>query len=312
MGELREQKPLVSVVIPTYSRPTFLARCIESVINQTYTNIEVIVVDDNNPNTVDRHDTEEVMRMFSNENKVVYLKHEHNKNGSAARNTGWKASHGKYITFIDDDDVILPEKIEKQVMCLEKLDSTWGACYTGYVLIKEKGDNQYSTESRSGDCYIDALMRTMFMGSGSNLFIRKSVVDDIGGYDESFQRNQDIEFMVRVLENNKLAYVDEPLLTIYQEGKRANRSFQQLDGYAKHYLNKFKGRIEKLNERDRIRVVSVISLERCRLAFYKGECRAGILILIENKVSVVYIARYLKYLVYRKISHKSYGFNGLN
>ena len=57
MGELREQKPLVSVVIPTYSRPTFLARCIESVINQTYTNIEVIVVDDNNPNTVDRHDT---------------------------------------------------------------------------------------------------------------------------------------------------------------------------------------------------------------------------------------------------------------
>ena len=79
----------------------------------------------------------------------------------------------------------------------------------------------------------------MFMGSGSNLFLRKKVVDEIGGYDESFQRNQDIEFLVRVLENYKLAYVDEVLLTIYQEGNRINRSFEQIDKYAKYYLEVF-------------------------------------------------------------------------
>lgn len=82
-------------------------------------------------------------------------------------------------------------------------------------------------------------MRTMFMGSGSNLFLRKKVVDEIGGYDESFQRNQDIEFLVRVLENYKLAYVDEVLLTIYQEGNRVSRSFEQIDKYAKYYLEVF-------------------------------------------------------------------------
>ncbi len=146
---------------------------------------------------------------------------------------------GKYITFLDDDDEIDESKIQKQVECLEKLDESWGACYTAYKLIKEYGSNQISTENRSGDCYVDALMRTMFMGSGSNLFLRKKVVDEIGGYDESFQRNQDIEFLVRVLENYKLAYVDEVLLTIYQEGNRVSRSFEQIDKYAKYYLEVF-------------------------------------------------------------------------
>lgn len=165
-------KPLVSIVIPTYSRPMYLERCIESVLGQTYCNIELIVVDDNNPNTNERLETEKVMEKYTNNEKVCYLKHSHNKNGSAARNTGWKHSKGKYITFIDDDDEINNKKIEKQVECLENLDDTWGACYTGYKIISEFEDDQISTENRSGDCYIDALMRTMFMGSGSNLFLR--------------------------------------------------------------------------------------------------------------------------------------------
>jgi hypothetical protein len=71
------------------------------------------------------------------------------------------------------------------------------------------------------------------------LFLRKSVVDEINGYDETFIRNQDIEFLVRVLENHKLAYVDEILLTIYQEGERPNRSYEELESISLHYLSKF-------------------------------------------------------------------------
>lgn len=303
--------PLVSVIIPTYNRPTYLRRCLESVLNQTYKNIEIFVVDDNNPETEARIETEKIMNEYVNGKNVTYLKHNFNKNGSAARNTGWKHSSGKYITFLDDDDEIDESKIQKQVECLEKLDESWGACYTAYKLIKEYGSNQISTENRSGDCYVDALMRTMFMGSGSNLFLRKKVVDEIGGYDESFQRNQDIEFLVRVLENYKLAYVDEVLLTIYQEGNRVSRSFEQIDKYAKYYLEVFQDKINALNKSDRNRVIAVISLERCRVAFYKKKYKEGLKIILENNVKFKYIIRYIKYIIHRLITHESYGFNGL-
>ena len=306
-----EKDILVSVVIPTYHRPVFLKRCIDSVLDQTYRNIEIIVVDDNDPETEARRETELVMQAYAAVENITYLQHDHNKNGSAARNTGWRNSHGKYITFIDDDDAIARTKIEKQVQCLERLDPSWGACYTGYRLFKEHGDPQISSEKRFGDCYVAALMRTMFMGSGSNLFLRKSVVDEVNGYDETFIRNQDIEFLVRVLEKYKLAHVDEVLLTIYQEGERPDRSFEQMESISQHYLSKFKDRIDLLESGDRERVYSVISLERCRGAFYKKKYLQGLKILKENKVKLKYQVKYCKYLIHRKLTGKSYGFDGL-
>lgn len=308
---MAEKDVLVSVIIPTYSRPVFLKRCISSVMDQTHKNIEIIVVDDNNPDTEARKETERVMKSFADIDNITYIKHEHNKNGSAARNTGWRHSHGKYITFIDDDDAMAPTKIEKQVECLEQLDPSWGACYTGYRLFKEHGDPQISSEKRSGDCYVAALMRTMFIYGGSNLFLRKSVVDEVNGYDETFIRNQDIEFLVRVLEKYKLAYVDEVLLTIYQEGERPNRTFAQLESYAEHYLSKFKERIDRLAPKDKERVYAVIFLERCRGAFYKKEYRKGLKLLRDNKVKLKYQVKYCKYLLHRKLTGKAYGFDGL-
>ena len=302
--------PLVSVVIPTYNRPVYLNRCIESVLGQTYSNIEIIVIDDNNPNTVARTETEQVMSGYVDNLNIMYIQHEKNKNGSAARNTGWRASHGKYITFLDDDDVISEKKIEFQVNCLESLDKSWGMCYTGYRLIKENGKEQVSAEKLQGECYVAALMRTMFMGSGSNLFLRKSVVDEINGYDESFQRNQDIEFLARACERYKLAYIDEVLLTIYQEGERKKRTFEEIEGYTSHYLNKFGDKIDVLNEKDKNKVRSVISLERARVAFGHGEKRMMIKILRENDVSMIMVIKYLMYLFYRKITGKSFGFRG--
>lgn len=302
--------PLVSVVIPTYRRPENLKRCIWSVLNQTYANVEVYVVDDNDPDTEARLETERIMKTFADNAKVNYIQHEHNKNGSAARNTGWRRSKGKYITFLDDDDEIMDRKIEKQVKCLEALDDTWGMCYTGYQVVKETGEKQVSFEKRSGNCYVDALMRTLFMGSGSNLFLRKNVVDEIGGYDESFLRNQDIEFLVRAAERYKLAYIDECLLLIHQEGKR-EISFEKIDTFAKYYICKFQERIDKLSDEERERVTSVLSLERCRVAFMAKKYSTGIKILSSNHVKIRYLMRYIKYIINRIITHKSYGFNGL-
>ena len=153
-------------------------------------------------------------------------------------------------------------------------------------------------------------MRTMFMGSGSNLFLRKSVVDEINGYDESFKRNQDIEFLVRVSERYKIAHINEALLIIHQEGERQSLDFDKTEKTVQHYLNKFDSRINNLNKREKNRVIAVISLERFRLALYSQRYMEGIKILVKNKVSPIFLIRYLKYLCHRCITHKSYGFNG--
>ncbi len=109
---------LVSVVIPTYKRSSMLIRTIESVLNQSYDNIEIIVVDDNNDDNY-RKDTENKLIKYISNPKIKYIKHERNLGGCEARNTGLKEAKGEYICFLDDDDIIYKDKIEKQVEFLE-------------------------------------------------------------------------------------------------------------------------------------------------------------------------------------------------
>lgn len=110
---------LVTAVIPTYKRPNQLKRAIDSCLSQTYSNIEIIVVDDNSPETEYRETTEKVRHLYNNNKKVKYIQHDKNRNGSAARNTGLANAIGKHITFVDDDDILYQEKLSKQVAILD-------------------------------------------------------------------------------------------------------------------------------------------------------------------------------------------------
>lgn len=301
-------QPLVSVVIPTYSRPDRLSRAIDSVLNQTYENIEVIVVDDNNSDSDFRKETELEMQKYNNNKKVLYLKHSKNKNGSAARNTGIGASKGKYIAFLDDDDEYLPTKIEKQVNKMESLDSTWGACYTGYKKINTNSTVQYSREKREGRLFTEALMRSIYLGSGSNLLVRKSVVEEINGFDESFQRNQDIEFLVRILEKYKLAYVDSCELVVHYEIRETKRTLEELKKIDEHFLEKFKEKIDALDDKDKRKISIMIALDSFRSAIVRKEFLIGFKTLFKNKVGFITLCRYINYLVKRYVTKTSFGF----
>ncbi len=300
--------PLVSVIVPTYKRPNQIGRTIESVLKQTYSNIEIIVVDDNGRDSGFQKETFDAIKKYIE--NVKYIVHDINRGGSAARNTGWRKAGGKYITFLDDDDEIEPTKMEKQVECMERLNDEWGGCYTGYRLLRSDNSWQISSEKRSGDCYINALMRTMYIGGGSNLFLKKGAIDEIAGFDESFIRNQDIEFLVRFTHKYKLAYIDEILLTIHQDGVRKKRTFHEIDSYARYYLERFRKNIDELSLEDRERVIAVISLERFRTAIYSKKIIEGFRILKNNRVKLKYILRYVCYVVNRIVTHKSYGFDG--
>lgn len=306
--EKRDISPKVSVIIPTYKRPVFLERAIDSVLSQEYNNVEIIVVDDNNPDTSYRKETIQLMKKYSNNKKVKYIQHEFNKNGSAARNTGFRNSEGKYITFLDDDDEMLDNRIKCQVEKLESLDDSWGVCYTAYKKLKPNGEVLYSDEKREGNLYVEALMRSLYIGSGSNFLVKRNIVEEVNGYDESFNRNQDIEFLSRILEKYKMAYIDECTLIVHYEARENNGSYEKIVKIDEFYLKKFKDRIDKLPSNQRKKVISFIALERFRYSIKYRKLRDGVRFLIENNVSILTFTRYCVYMLNRAITKKSYGF----
>ena len=245
---LYDTLPLVSVIIPTYKRPEKLHRAINSVLKQSYPNVEIIVVDDNDPISEGRQLTELIMEPFSHNQRVKYIKHDCNMNGAVARNTGVKHSTAKYIALLDDDDEFLPKKIEAQVAILEERSMEWGACYSQAYI--KKTDKPYIVlqEKREGNLYMEALTRQLHILAGSNLMVRKSVWDELGGFTESFLRNQDIEFTTRILKKYKLAFCPEPGLVVYIHDEKLAVSVLDIDN---QYYEQFRSHIEALNPQER-------------------------------------------------------------
>lgn len=302
-----KKNPKVSVIIPTYKRPVFLKRAIESVLNQTYKNIELIVVDDNNDGDQYRVETETLMSQIS-DSRINYLKHSKNKNGAAARNTGLRESSGLYIAFLDDDDEFFPEKISNQVRKMEELDLSWGACYTSYKKINKNNKIQYGNEKREGYLLLEALMRSLYIGSGSNLFFRKSVINNVGFFDESFTRNQDLEYLVRVLEKYKMAYVDTCSLLIHYEIREEKKTYEQMKQVDKYYLTKFQDKIESLDSKGQKKVHIMFALESFRYAILTGNTSEGLNRILSSKISPYILIKYVFYIINRKITKRSYGF----
>lgn len=212
-------KKLVSVIIPTYKRSDCLIRCIKSVLAQTYSNIEIIVVDDNGIGTEDQLHTEQKLAEYISSGTIKYVKHEVNKNGSAARNTGLRLSKGEYINFLDDDDVFMPQKIEEQVNRLEGTDDEWGAtyCNTRVVCLSKVGKKKKNIVTKctlEGNLLEPYLMEEYIFNTSSLLFKRHCILS-LNGFDESFRRHQDYELMVRFFRHFKLAYTKSYFLMEY-------------------------------------------------------------------------------------------------
>lgn len=199
--------PLVSIIIPTYKSNSSLKIAIDSVLNQSYKNIEVIVVDDNDPSTEYRKSTESIMNTYSENVNVIYIRHDKNKNGAAARNTGFIHSTGEYIGFLDDDDIFLESKIEKQVAFMEK-NKQFQAVYcwryqNGKLVFSEK----------YGDLS-EELLSLSFTPYTSSILLTRESYQKINGFDESYQRHQDFEFLLKFFKSYQIGVVKEPLIEI--------------------------------------------------------------------------------------------------
>ena len=199
----------VSVIIPTYNGSNTILRAINSVLNQTYSNLELIIVDD-----CSKDNTFEVVKNVKDK-RVKVLRHKKNRGGSAARNTGIKEAKGEYIAFLDDDDEWLSEKVEKQVEYLKNKESSLckGVVCSYMILSGKKWRTVIQT--KEGDLREDIFLMRLSLAAGSCLMVRREVFNDIGLFNESYLRHQDMEFVLRYLRKYKLAVVREPLAKIY-------------------------------------------------------------------------------------------------
>lgn len=256
---------LVSVVIPSYKQRGLLKNAIESALSQTYPSVEVIVVDDNPPESKERKETEAIMASYENDGRVIYEKHSVNKNGAAARNTGIRVAKGRFIAFLDDDDEWKPEKIKIQIDYL-KTHKDYSAVYT-YRLIDGKRDPNYPYE---GNVIIPFMMMRASMQTSSLLFY-KNVLEDIGGFDESFRRHQDYELLVKFfLKGYAIGCVPDYLTEMHSVGGNRMTGLQ-LNELKKKFLDTFENNLQTLDQeipgiRNKIIVANYVEIMDSHLA----------------------------------------------
>lgn len=210
-GVSTEFCPLVSIVIPTFNRAPLLKRSIKSVLNQTYLNFEVIVVDD-----CSKDSTESVVKGF-NDNRIRYIRHEKNQGAPAARNNGILASEGEYIAFQDSDDQWLPTKLEKQVKSFNFAHRDLGVVYTSFWRIDQGKKTLIPSaeiEQTEGNIF-RSLLRKNFVSTPTAV-VRKECFEKVGMF-ENIPRLQDWELWLRIAKCYRFKHLSEPLVIAYRQ-----------------------------------------------------------------------------------------------
>jgi glycosyltransferase involved in cell wall biosynthesis len=216
--------PLVSVIIPTYNRAGIICETIDNVFQQTYTNIEVIVIDDGS-----KDDTLTRLGSYGNRIRVIS---QANAGPAAARNRGIEASCGEIVAFQDSDDLWKPGKLESQVRVLTGLDSSVPCCLCNADFGEINGKRLTSFGiSEIDTAYPEGLwinvtevLATRFVLFNQTVAIRREAIDKVGIFDETLKYLEDYDLPLRLAAEGPWAYIQDPLV-IYREG--APNSFSQ-------------------------------------------------------------------------------------
>lgn len=220
--------PFFTVVIPTHNRSNFLKRAIVSVLNQTFDDFEIIVVDD--------HSTDDTASAVSSffDHRIQYVINHRTKGACGARNVGIFLAKGKWVAFLDDDDIWLPEKLKAQSELARNLNESAGLICTDYAIFKEKGQRPRIYKNRPSGWIRDKLLYGGSIGCLSTVCVRTEILRAIEGFDERFPSNQDQDLWLRVAEVSKFAHVPKTLVCFMQDRRKdriGRNPKSKLEGY---------------------------------------------------------------------------------
>lgn len=243
---------MISVVITTYGRPKYLKRSIKSVLNQTYKNFELIIVDDNGLESKYSQETIENVEEFRP--YIKFIQHKTNKGANKARNTGIKNSRGDYIAFLDDDDMFFENKLE-EINRVIKSNKDVDLIYSG---ANHKNENSNKNKYRfvCSEKLENDILEYNFIGSNSFAVVKRKKLEEINFFDEQLESCQDWDMWIRIIHSKgTVVGIDKALVeyTIHQNENRISKNKDKsIDGHRKLfekcdiYLKKFS--IQKRNE----------------------------------------------------------------
>jgi glycosyltransferase involved in cell wall biosynthesis len=202
---------LVSAIIPTYNRAKLVSDAIQSVLRQSYTNVEIIVVDDGSSDN-----TCEILHKFGD---AITVLRQRNAGPAAARNYGIAAAQGEFVAFLDSDDVWLPTKLERQVSLLNHFGESVPCCLTNIMMHwNDRKSSAFDISWLNPSCEeglwtnADEILATRFVLFNQGIMIRRKVMDRVGGFDEKLRLLEDRELSLRLSLVGPWAFIDEPLV----------------------------------------------------------------------------------------------------
>lgn len=206
----KDSNPKVSVIIPTYNRGTVITRAIDSVLSQTYKNIEIVVIDDGSSD-----DTQTIIsRRYAG--KLIY-KYQSNRGPSAARNSGLSLSSGAYINFLDSDDYFLAENIAPKVKVLNENPQVGWVFSDRYFISEAQGiyyhripflEKNRELMLRKEDFFGQILLTAGQPTTTNTVLLRRECIECVGGWDEKFSDLDDVDFFLRISKSFKGKYID--------------------------------------------------------------------------------------------------------
>jgi glycosyltransferase involved in cell wall biosynthesis len=255
---LREKIIKISAIIPTFNRAEVLPRAIDSIINQTISCHEIIVIDDGSTDK-----TFEILKEYIENKQIVYKKTE-NKGVSAARNDAIKLASGDWISFLDSDDEWLPIKNEKQLEIL-KLENT-NLIHGEEIWIRNgKRVNPKFKHKKTGGMIFEKCLPLCLI-SPSATMIKKSILQEFGGFDESFIVCEDYDLWLKITLRNPVSFVETPVINKYGGHEdQLSMKFKAMDYY-------------RIKSMQRILITELLSAKQQELIKKEIICKGEILL----------------------------------
>ncbi|MGL5902326.1 MAG: glycosyltransferase family 2 protein [Cetobacterium sp.] len=278
---------LVSVIIPTYKRSDKIKKALDCVLNQTYKNIEILIIDDNSDEIESLKTYEQIRQNLENNHRIKYIKNSSNLGGALSRNEGIKKSKGKYVAFLDDDDEFYPLKIQKQVELseIENLD----ICYCFADILDEKGLllKKIKNYVKKNECIFEKNLNSILITT-TGLFIKKEFLLKIGGF-KKLICGQEYELLIRALDKNpRINCVKEELFSFVDHNEeRITNNKKRLKGIEVLYQIK-KEYFYKISKRNRKKIEINFILEKINLYWYFKEYKDLMIFSIKNIFKILF------------------------
>lgn len=289
---------MVSVITPSYKQALLLERAIKSVLRQTYANLELLVVNDNENGDEYTIAVEQIISKF-NDPRLKLIYQEKHINGAAARNAGIREARGEYIAFLDDDDYWASEKLEKQVEVLSQLDMSWGGVTCRNVALRNGSICAALSTLKDGDVCKDILLRLVNISTDC-ILLRRCCLDETGYFDIDLRRHQEVQLLSFFTRKYKIRMVDDFLVYVDATESGNQPTVEKMAEIKKDFLRAVKPILDTFPSNVQRQIKAMHHFEIGLIALRSGKVSFGINNCVKVLRSPVSVSHAITY-VFRKI-----------